>query len=70
MQKPTSAQAHESFAGFASHVARWTGNHWAFLIAAALVVASLNEIDELHLDEEGRTPDADPSGSRTSQLSR
>jgi len=41
MQKPTSAQAHKSFADFATQVARWTGNHWAFLIAAALVVASL-----------------------------
>jgi low affinity Fe/Cu permease len=41
MQKPTSAQAHESFADFSTRVARWTGNHWAFLIAAALVVASL-----------------------------
>jgi low affinity Fe/Cu permease len=41
MQKPTSAQAHESFADFSTQVARWTGNHWAFLIAAGLVVASL-----------------------------
>ena len=41
MQKPTSAQAHASFADFSSQVARWTGNHWAFMIAAGLVVASL-----------------------------
>ena len=41
MQKPTSAQAHASFADFSSQVARWTGNHWAFLIAAAFVIVSL-----------------------------
>ena len=41
MQKPTSARAHASFADFSTQVARWTGNHWAFLIAAALVIASL-----------------------------
>ena len=34
-------RAHASFADFSTLVARWTGNHWAFLIAAALVVASL-----------------------------
>jgi low affinity Fe/Cu permease len=32
---------HASFAEFSSLVAKWTGNHWAFLIAAALVVVSL-----------------------------
>jgi low affinity Fe/Cu permease len=41
MQKPASAQAHASFADISSQVARWTGNHWAFLIAAGLVVTSL-----------------------------
>jgi len=41
MQRPTSARAHASFADFSTQVARWTGNHWAFLIAAALVVVSL-----------------------------
>jgi low affinity Fe/Cu permease len=32
---------HASFAEFSTLVAKWTGNHWAFLIAATLVVASL-----------------------------
>jgi low affinity Fe/Cu permease len=40
MEKAT-AQADESFADLSTQVARWTGNHWAFLIAAALVIASL-----------------------------
>jgi low affinity Fe/Cu permease len=35
------ARAHASFADFSTLVARWTGNHWALLVAAALVVASL-----------------------------
>ena len=39
--RPSSAQVHASFADFSSRVARWTGNHWAFLIAAVLVTASL-----------------------------
>lgn len=34
-------KAHASFADFATLVAKWTGNHWAFLIAATLVVISL-----------------------------
>jgi low affinity Fe/Cu permease len=34
-------RAHASFADFSTLVARWTGNHWAFLVAAALVVVSL-----------------------------
>ena len=38
MRKPNSAQAH---ADFSTQVARWAGNHWAFLIAAVLVVSSL-----------------------------
>lgn len=39
-EKPTK-HAHASFADFSTRVARWTGNHWALLVAAALVVASL-----------------------------
>ena len=38
MRKPSSAQAH---ADLSTQVARWAGNHWAFLIAAVLVVSSL-----------------------------
>jgi low affinity Fe/Cu permease len=38
MRKPSSAQAH---ADFSTQVARWAGNHWAFLIAAVLVISSL-----------------------------
>jgi low affinity Fe/Cu permease len=38
MRKPSSAQAH---ADFSTQVAKWAGNHWAFLIAAVLVVSSL-----------------------------
>jgi low affinity Fe/Cu permease len=34
-------RAHASFADFSTLVARWTGNHWAFLVAAAFVIASL-----------------------------
>jgi low affinity Fe/Cu permease len=29
------------FTDFSTFVARWTGNHWAFLVAGALVVVSL-----------------------------
>jgi low affinity Fe/Cu permease len=32
---------HASFADFSTLVAKWAGNHWAFVIAATLVVASL-----------------------------
>ena len=32
---------HASFAEFSTLVAKWTGNHWAFVIAATLVVVSL-----------------------------
>ena len=39
MRKPSSAQAH--VADFSTQVAKWAGNHWAFLIAAVLVVSSL-----------------------------
>ena len=41
MVRPSSAQVHASFADFSSRVARWTGSHWAFLIAAILVTVSL-----------------------------
>jgi low affinity Fe/Cu permease len=34
-------QAHASFADFSTLVAKWTGNHWALLIAATLVAVSL-----------------------------
>lgn len=40
-EKPATTRAHVSFADFSTLVARWTGNHWAFLVAAALVVVSL-----------------------------
>jgi low affinity Fe/Cu permease len=42
MPRSTSARAHASFADFSSRVARWTGHHWAFVIAAILVVTSLS----------------------------
>jgi low affinity Fe/Cu permease len=32
---------HTFFSSFASQVAKWTGSHWALLIAAGLVVVSL-----------------------------
>jgi len=41
MRMPSPTRAPASFADFASRVARLTGNHWAFLIAAGLVVVSL-----------------------------
>ena len=41
MQKPSPTQVPASFADFSSRVARLTGNHWTFLIAAVLVPASL-----------------------------
>jgi low affinity Fe/Cu permease len=37
----TRGRAHTSFADFSTLVAKWTGNHWAFLVAATLVVVSL-----------------------------
>ena len=40
-EESATTRAHASFADFSTLVARWTGNHWAFLVAAALVVASL-----------------------------
>lgn len=40
-EKSATTSAHASFAGFSTLVAKWTGNHWAFLVAAALVIASL-----------------------------
>jgi low affinity Fe/Cu permease len=40
-EESATTRAHASFADFSTQVARWTGNHWAFLVAAALVVASL-----------------------------
>jgi low affinity Fe/Cu permease len=40
-EEPATTRAHVSFADFSTWVARWTGNHWAFLVAAALVVVSL-----------------------------
>ena len=41
MRKPSPTRAPASFADFATRVARLTGNHWAFLVAAGLVAASL-----------------------------
>jgi low affinity Fe/Cu permease len=41
MQKPSLARAPGSFANFSTRVARLTGNHWAFLVAAGLVAGSL-----------------------------
>lgn len=41
MEAPRKTHAHTSFAEFSTLVAKWTGNHWAFLIAATLVVVSL-----------------------------
>ena len=40
-EESAATRAHASFADFSTLVAKWTGNHWAFLIAAVLVVASL-----------------------------
>lgn len=37
----TRGRAHTSFADLSTLVAKWTGNHWAFLVAATLVVVSL-----------------------------
>lgn len=34
-----------SFASFASWVARWTGSHWAFVVAAALVLVGVVATD-------------------------
>ena len=41
MRMPSPTRAPASFADFATRVARLAGNHWAFLIAAGLVAASL-----------------------------
>lgn len=41
MEAPRKTHAHTTFAEFSTFVAKWTGNHWAFLIAAILVVVSL-----------------------------
>lgn len=35
-------EAHASFAGFSTLVAKWTGNQWTLLIAATLVIISLS----------------------------
>ncbi|MCD6021856.1 MAG: hypothetical protein K0R20_1566 [Actinomycetia bacterium] len=40
-EESATSRAHASFADFSTLVARWTGNHWAFLVAAGLVVVSL-----------------------------
>jgi low affinity Fe/Cu permease len=40
-EKQATTRAHASFADFSTLVARWAGNHWAFLVAAGLVVVSL-----------------------------
>jgi low affinity Fe/Cu permease len=40
-EESATTRAHVSFADFSTLVARWTGNHWAFLIAAVFVIASL-----------------------------
>jgi low affinity Fe/Cu permease len=39
------------FTAFASSVARWTGSHWAFIVAAVLVVVGLltTEVEETNL---------------------
>jgi low affinity Fe/Cu permease len=41
MSERASGPAHTFFSDASSLVARWTGSHWALLIAAALVVVSL-----------------------------
>jgi low affinity Fe/Cu permease len=35
-------RVHAFFTEFSTHVAKWTGSHWAFFIAAILVVISLS----------------------------
>ena len=38
----SNGKAHEFFTRFSTLVSRWTGSHWAFFIAAVLVVISLS----------------------------
>ena len=41
-ERRSGGHAHTFFSDFSSLVAKWTGSHWALLIAAALVVVSLS----------------------------
>ncbi|HET9248931.1 MAG TPA: low affinity iron permease family protein [Actinomycetota bacterium] len=41
-ERRSGGQAHTFFSDFSTFVAKWTGSHWALLIAAALVVVSLS----------------------------
>ena len=40
--RQSSPAPHTFFSDFSSQVAKWTGSHWALLIAAGLVVVSLS----------------------------
>jgi len=42
MSERAGGQAHTFFSDLSSRVARWTGSHWALLVAAAFVVVSLS----------------------------
>jgi low affinity Fe/Cu permease len=42
MSERSSGQAHTFFSDLSTRVARWTGSHWALLIAAVFVVVSLS----------------------------
>ena len=40
----SSTTAHSFFADVSTRIAKWTGNHWAFLIAAGIVAVSLSTL--------------------------
>ena len=40
-QEAKNGHVHAFFTDFSTWVARWTGSHWAFFIAAALVIVGL-----------------------------
>jgi low affinity Fe/Cu permease len=41
-EERSAGKAHMFFTDFSTAVAKWTGSHWAMLIAAALVIVSLS----------------------------